>query len=222
MLLSAYGRTCSAPARLSRGLLLAPMPSKVRCMQDNHMFCVPCSACSQVLHWGRHHVWVAFHACAAHAWTTASASAAVTCEQQCINQAHLRLLSHPFAVHQTTTEHPHHNVRMTKGWACNCPRLFFISRGGQGLGSPVQDAHSDQGWEGAGIEVPVTAAAAAAPASGSPAPTDCGSSSLAPVQLVRSPVLSGSSACVLGSRVPSDIDVNHTSVSARHVMRGHL
>ena len=57
VLLSAYGRTCSAPARLSRGLLLAPMPSKVQCMQDNYMFCVPCSACSQVLHWGMHHVW---------------------------------------------------------------------------------------------------------------------------------------------------------------------
>ena len=65
----------------------------------------------------------------------------------------------------------------------------------QGLWLPVQDAHSGQGWESAVVEVPVTAAAAAAPASGSPAPTDCGSSSIAPVQLVCSPVLSGSSTC---------------------------
>ena len=47
MLLSAYGRTCSAPAGLSRGLLLVPAPSKVRWMQDSYMLCMQCVFCMQ-------------------------------------------------------------------------------------------------------------------------------------------------------------------------------
>ena len=43
----------------------------------------------------------------------------------------------------------------------------------------------------------MTAAAVVSPASSSPAPADCGSSSLVPVQLVCSPLFSGSSATTL-------------------------
>ena len=183
VLLSAYGRTCSAPAGLSRGLLIAATPSKVQRMHDSYMFCMPCNACFQVIHWGMHDLDGQRPCMCCTCMDHCRDISKGTYEQQCTEEPIISCFYIDMCCirqYRVPVSHSLHEERMDM----QLPEALFTFRGCQGLRLPVQDAHSGQGWEGAGVEVPVTAAAAAATASGSPAPTDCGSSSIAPVQLV--------------------------------------